>query len=47
VLHDLIVFDPRKGVGHEGIVRAGLADALTGAVPAPPTPAPAPPPRKP
>jgi hypothetical protein len=47
VLRDLIVFDPRKGVGHEGIVRAGLADALTGAVPAPPIPAPAAPPRKP
>jgi hypothetical protein len=38
VLRDLIVFDPRKGVGHEGIVRAGLADALTGAVPASPAP---------
>ncbi len=44
VLRDLIVFDPRKGVGHEGIVRAGVADALTGAVPAPPKPA-APPPK--
>ncbi len=41
VLRDLIVFDPRKGVGHEGIVRAGVADALTGAVPAPPAPKPA------
>jgi hypothetical protein len=41
VLRDLIVFDPRKGVGHEGIVRTGLADALTGAVPAPPAPKPA------
>jgi hypothetical protein len=41
MLRDLIVFDPRKGVGHEGIVRAGVADALTGAVPAPPAPKPA------
>src|SRR5205814_5746678 len=49
VLRDLIIFDPKTGVGHEGIVRAGVTDALTGApgagIPPPPPPK-APPPAK-